>query len=440
MKIGIRSEDKSEWERRTPLIPNDIAALRRGGVDLVVQTSRYRAYRDEEFSAAGIPLQHDLGDCRLILGLKEIPVDKFEPEKIYVFFSHVIKGQRYNMPMLKRMMALGDALFDYERIVDDQGRRLIAFGRYAGLAGMINGLWALGLRLASEGIANPLNRLQQAVTYPSLVEARHALSRVAEDIRANGVPSAVHPLIVGFAGYGNVSQGAQEIFDLLPFEEVPPDAVAPLTAHPPKEDRRLYKVVYREKDLVRPRASHRAFDLKDYYRHGKEKYRGAVNRSLGDLTLLVNGIYWDERYPRLLDRDDLRALWSAGANPRLRVVADISCDIDGALACTTQPSDPGRPLYVYHPESGRVSDGVEGRGPVVMAVEILPAELPRESSAYFSRLLGPYVPVLAGLHHRKDFERLDMPPEIRRAAILWRGELTPDYRYLEAHLASSTMA
>ena len=155
------------------------------------------------------------------------------------------------------------------------------------------------------------------------------------------------------------------------------------------------------------------------------------------VTLLVNGIYWDERYPRLLNQADCRALWTAGRTPRLRVVADISCDVDGALACTVEPSYPDRPLYVFHPDSGRVTDGVSGHGPVVMAVEILPAELPRESSAYFSRLLKAYVPAITNLKHPSDFGHLHLPPEIKRAIILWQGRLTPGYRYLESHLKHS---
>jgi alpha-aminoadipic semialdehyde synthase len=434
MKIGVRAEDKSEWERRTPLVPEDMAALRHMGVALVAQASPQRAFSDAEFSQAGIPLQPDLADCEVIIGLKEIPAAKLEPDKTYVFFAHVIKGQPYNMPMLKRLMALGCTLIDYERIVDDQGRRLIAFGHYAGLAGMINGLWALGQRLDAENIENPFSPLRQARDYGSLVEAQAAISRVAEDIRARGIPPAVHPLMVGFTGYGNVSRGAQEIFDRLPFETAPPGSAARMAANPPPRADRLYKIVYKEKDLVHPRDDGSTFGLEDYYRYGKKKYAGAVGQELAHLTLLVNCIYWDERYPRLMERTDFQTLWTAGRRPRLRVVADISCDVDGALACTVESSYPDRPLYVFHPESGRVTDGVRGHGPVVMAVEILPAELPRESSAYFSRLLKPYVPTLADIDPRADFEALALAPEIKRAVILWRGRFTPDYRYLEARL------
>jgi len=434
MKIGIRSEDKNEWERRTPLTPEDMAALLVEGLPMVAQKSPRRAYTDEEYTRAGIPLQADLSDCDVIIGLKEIPNDQLVADKTYVFFSHVIKGQPYNMPMLKRLMTLGDTLIDYERIVDDQGRRLIAFGQYAGLAGMINGLWALGQRLQAEGMANPFSRLRQARTYATLADAKETIARVGEDIMAQGIPRAVHPLIVGFAGYGNVSRGAQEIFDLLPYEEIEPRAVDTLATKPPDRKDRLFKVVYQEKDLVRPRDAAATFDLEDYYRHGRQKYANAVGQRLGNLTLLVNGIYWDERYPRLLNKSDCQALWANGRTPRLRVVADISCDVNGALACTVAPSYPDRPLYVFHPDSGRVTDGVSGHGPVVMAVEILPAELPRESSAYFSRLLKGYVPELPGPNHPSSFDRLDLPPEIKRAIILWQGRLTPDYSYLERHL------
>ena len=434
MKIGIRTEDKSEWERRTPLTPEDIAALRADGLMVVVQTSSQRAYKDEEFTRAGIPLQGDLSDCDVIIGLKEIPNEQLAPDKTYIFFSHVIKGQPYNMPMLKRLMALGATLVDYERIVDDQGRRLLAFGQYAGLAGMINGLWALGQRLDVEGVANPFSRLRQARTYATLADAKASIARVAEDIMRQGIPPEVHPLMVGFAGYGNVSQGAQEIFDILPFEEIAPGKVAAMAAKPPDRTDRLYKVVYQEKDLVRPRDTGATFSLEDYYQYGKQKYAGAVGQELGDLTLLVNGIYWDERYPRLLNQADCRVLWADGRTPRLRVVADISCDVGGALACTVQSSYPDRPLYVFHPDSGQVTDSVRGHGPVVMAVEILPAELPRESSAYFSRLLKGYVPSLPNPNHPSDFDQLDLPPEIKRATILWQGRLTPDYLYLERYL------
>ena len=149
-KIGIRYEDKYVMERRVPLVPAHIKKLiAEEGLEFSVETSAKRVYSDEEYEAVGASITDDLGDCHVIFGVKEIPVDRLESDKTYIFFSHVIKGQPHNMPMLKRLMELNCTLIDYERVVDEMGKRLIFFGRYAGLAGMINSLWSLGQRQMS---------------------------------------------------------------------------------------------------------------------------------------------------------------------------------------------------------------------------------------------------------------------------------------------------
>ena len=431
MRIGIRAEDKSPWERRVPLVPEDIRELARAGVAVVVESSPQRAISDAEFQAEGIPVVDSLEDCPVVVGIKEIPPKYFEPEKVYLFFSHVIKGQSYNMPMLRRMMEQKATLIDYERIVDAHNKRLIFFGRHAGLAGMVNSLWALGRRMDWEGIDSPLARLRQARTYPDLDAAREDLYIAAEAFKRGGVPEAIRPLVCGFAGYGNVSQGAQEIFDILPYEEIAPDQLANL---PAGVGDRLFKVVFREEDCVAPLAPDAVFDLADYFVRGSQAYRGVFAPHAELLTLLVNCIYWDKRYPRLLSIEDCQHMWAGGRQPKLRVIGDISCDPDGSIQCTVKPTDPGNPMFVYEPESGRVMDGVAGHGPVVMAVEILPAEIPRESSQHFSEVLKNYMQALAFADFQVPLEALQLPDELKRAIILHRGELTPDYRYLKVHV------
>ncbi len=172
---------------------------------------------------AGAKVQHDLSLCRLIVGIKEMPASFFQPGKAYAFFSHTIKGQEYNMPMLKKLMELKCHLIDYEKIEDNTGKRLLFFGRYAGLAGMIDTLWALGQRLKTSGISNPFEEMKQAWEYASLQDAKKAVSQAGMKIKENGVPEAISPLTTGFTGYGHVSLGAQEIFDLLPFETIKPE-------------------------------------------------------------------------------------------------------------------------------------------------------------------------------------------------------------------------
>jgi alpha-aminoadipic semialdehyde synthase len=432
MKIGIRAEDKSLWERRVPLVPHDIAELRRSGLDIVVQTAPQRAIADGEFAAAGIPVAAGLSDCGLIVGIKEIPAERLEAQKVYLFFAHVIKGQSYNMPMLRRLMELGATLIDYERVVDEQNRRLIFFGRHAGLAGMINTLWALGRRLAWEGIPSPFARIRQAMQYTDLEAARSDIRAAAAAIRQQGLPRELMPLAVGFTGYGNVSGGAQEIFDLLPHESISPGDLALL---PPDEARRLYKLVFKEADCFAATDGVSPFSLEDYFRHGKQRYASVFDRHLEHLGVWVNCIYWDDRYPRLLTLEDCRRMWTADRRPRLRVIGDISCDTNGSVQCTVKATDPGNPVYVYDPLQQTAVDGVAGDGPVVMAVDILPTEIPREASDHFSGVLKDFLPELATADFSLPFEDLALPDALKRATIVHRGQLTPDYRYLEPHAA-----
>ena len=440
MKVGVRSEDKSRWEHRVPLVPADLTALRDAGIDAVVQTSTHRAFADEEFAQAGVSVQKDLSDCNVIIGIKEIPSAKLEEGKVYLFFSHVIKGQPANMPMLQRLMEMKATLVDYERIVDEKNRRLIFFGRHAGLAGMVNTLWSLGKRLEVEGIPSAFSRLKQARAYADLSGAREDLGRIAARIAADGVPEAVHPLVVGFTGYGNVSRGAQEILDLLPTRTITP-AELDRVAHDRSRDARvIYKVVFKEADLVEPLEGGKGFDLDDYFRRGADGYRSVFDRYLKDLSVLVNCIYWDGRYPRLLTLDQCRALWAPDRSPKLKVIGDITCDVNGSVECTVRPTDPGNPVYVYEPGTGMAKDGFAGDGPVMMAVEILPSEIPRESSIDFSRVLKPFLPHLAEADLSKPFAELALPPELKRAVIVYRGELTPDYAYLNSFLAPATEA
>jgi alanine dehydrogenase len=433
--IGVRREDKSIWERRVPVTPQDAVDLKQQGIEVIVQPSPTRAIVDREFTERGIMVQDDLGPASVILAIKEIPEYVFEPDKTYVFFSHTIKGQPYNMPMLKRMLELGCTLIDYERVVDDKNRRLIFFGWHAGVAGMIDTLWALGQRLDWEGIYNPLAKLRQTRTYHDLAEAKHALARVRARIETDGLPKQLTPLIIGVAGYGNVSRGAQEMLDLLPVIEIQPEEVAAISTSAQPSQHHLYKVVFKEWHMVEPvspQAVDSGFDLQDYYQH-PEKYQGVFERYIPHLTVLVNAIFWSAKYPRLATKAYLKTLFS-GAKPRLRVIGDISCDVEGAIECTVKATDPGNPVFVYDPLTANVVDGHEGPGVVVVAVDILPSELPREASVDFSRILKPFIPAIAAADFSAPFEASNLPPEIKRAVIAYRGRLTPDYEYIQQWL------
>jgi alanine dehydrogenase len=428
--IGIRREDKSRWERRVPVTPEDARKLKEEhGIEIWVQPSPIRVFSEEEFTQAGAIVQEDLSPCPVILAVKEMPLDFFEAGKTYVFFAHVIKGQPYNMPMLKKMLELGCNLIDYEKVTDEKGRRLIFFGQHAGIAGIMDTLWALGQRLDWEGIPNPFSQLRHTYEYKDLAEAKEAVSKMGEKIKAEGLPDVVTPLICGVAGYGNVARGVWEVLDLLPIEEIQPKEIAALVGGSDYASNVIYKVVFKEEHTVEPISPKDRFELQDFYDH-PEKYRGKFESYVPYLTLIVNCIYWEEKYPRLVTNEYLKQLYGAG-KPRLRVIGDISCDIEGAIECTVRSTEPDEPVFVYNPFTGEATSGYEGEGPVVMAVDILPSELPRDASVDFSGILSEFIPAIAKADFSVPFEQLDLPLEIKRAVIAYHGELTPDYRYIE---------
>ena len=432
--IGIRSEDKNPWERRVPLIPAHARELvKEHGLEIWLQPSSIRVFPDEDYTREGIRVEEDLSPCSIVIALKEIPLHIFQTGKTYLFFSHTVKGQPHNMPMLKRMRGMECTLIDYEKIADERGQRLLFFGREAGLAGMIDTFWALGQRLLQEKIENPFSLIKQAIRYSSLVEAREEIQKVGWRIYQEGIPPSLVPLVCGFAGYGHVSRGAQEIFSLLPYEEIPPEGLSNFFKQKNFSSSRLYKVVFKEQNMVRPASAQESFDLQDYYQNPM-KYLPVFESYLEYLAILVNCIYWSPKYPRLVTKKYLKKMYGRNSRPRLLVIGDISCDIDGAIECTVKATNPDNPVFTYDPLEDKAHDGFEGKGPVVISIDNLPAEIALESSTSFSRALKPFIPALAAADFNSDFERLSLPDSVRKAVILHKGKFTPDYTYMEKFL------
>ena len=350
--IGIRREDKNEWERRVPLIPDHVAALaRRHRVDALVQPSPFRAYPDQSYEASGASAREDLSGASVIFGIKEVPSELLLPRKAYTYFSHTTKGQPYNMPMLRRLLELECTLIDYERVTDDDGRRLIFFGQHAGFAGMIDALWTLGQRLRIDGHDTPLAAVRPAHRYDSLAAAKADLVAVGEEITRVGLPSEIVPLVCGFTGTGNVSAGAQEILDLLPVVDVAPDDLAALREHGPAGGGTIYKTVF-DLDQRFVRRAGGSVTLEELTTH-PERFENGMLRYLEHVDLLVNGMFWVSSLPRLLTLADLTSGWGSGELRKLRVIADIACDIDGAIEATVKATTPDNPVYVYDVENGR---------------------------------------------------------------------------------------
>jgi alanine dehydrogenase len=439
LRIGIRRENKNKWERRVPLVPSDLAELQHAhGLKFVVQPSEIRTFSDAEYRAAGLSIDERMRGAAIIFGVKEIPVRMLRPSKVYVYFAHVVKGQPYNMPMLQRLMDFGCSLVDYEKIADENSRRLVFFGRHAGNAGMIETLRGLGLRLAQQGHRTPLAEVKPAYEYHDLADAKAHLRELGARIIGGGIPDALRPIVFGVAGYGNVSEGAQDVLAALPVESAPVHQLKELATARGAGAPALLKVVFREEDMARPLDPQGAFSLQDYYQY-PETYAGRFEEHLDYLDVLVNCIYWEPRYPRLLTRAwAAHRFADAGKTPRLKIVGDISCDIDGSIEPTAKASTPEEPFFVYNPATGKVVDGVDAPGLVIMAVDNLPCELSRESSQHFSSVLKGMVPDLAAADWLADFDQLQLPAHLKKAVIVHKGELTPGYAFLKKYLASQT--
>lgn len=416
------------------MIPSHVRALIKGSsLNIVIQPSVIRIFSDEGYAREGARVDENLSPCSVIFAIKEIPLHFFEKEKAYVFFSHTVKGQPHNMPMLKKMIELQCTLIDYEKIVDENGFRIVFFGKQAGQAGMIDTLWALGKRLKYEGSTKSFSPIKQASQYQSLVEVKEEIKKVGWKIHKDGLDLKLVPLICGFTGYGHVSQGAQEMFDLLPNEEIAPQNLMAFINNKKYSSNKVYKVVFKEEHIVRPAISNYNFELQDYY-DNPEKYKPVFATYLPFLTVLVNCIYWTPKYPRLVTKDSLKQLWNSPSVPRLKVIGDISCDVEGSIECTVHSTSPDNPVFVYDPIEEKANDGIRERGVVVMAVDNLPAELPLESSIFFSHALNLFVPAIAHADFSGSIENCHLPDPIMKAVILYKGKFTPDYEYMKEYI------
>jgi len=432
MKIGIRKETQYPSERRAALTPDHVKKIVDQNIDVIVEPADQRVFTSEEYTNVGANVSSRLEECDIIFGVKEVPINDLIPNKPFVFFSHTIKGQDYNMPLLQSILDKNITLIDYELVKNKEGFRIIFFGKFAGFAGIIDSLWLLGKRLGLEGIDNPFNIMEQATEYNMLNDAEKIIKQVGEKISEVGLPEEVTPLITGFTGYGNVSKGAQQLYDLLPTVEIKAEEFEKFISMGKFSNKVVYKVELKEKDMYSHKLG-KQFNL-DHFIENPKEYGSLMNNFLPYLTMLVNGIYWEERFPKHVTKELMKEYYSNGSDQKLKVIGDITCDIEGSVELTTKATSSDNPAFVYEPLTGLVKDGIEGNGPVILAVDKLPAELPRQASKTFGDALLPFVKFLAETNYSLDFEKLNLPEEFKNAIIAHKGKLTPNFKYLEKFL------
>ncbi|NWQ73897.1 AASS protein, partial [Columbina picui] len=440
--LAIRREDVNAWERRAPLAPKHVKELTQMGYKVLVQPSNRRAIHEKDYVKAGSIIQEDISEASLIVGVKRPPEDKLIPKKNYAFFSHTIKAQEANMHLLDEILRQEIRLFDYEKMVDHKGMRVVAFGKWAGVAGMINILHGLGLRFLALGHHTPFMHIGMAHNYRNSSQAVQAVRDAGYEISLGLMPKSVGPLTFVFTGTGNVSKGAQEMFSALPYEFVEPHELKEVSRSGGTPYlRKVYgTVLSRHHHLIRKHDG--LYDPVDYDRH-PELYTSRFNTDIAPYTTcLINGIYWEQNTPRLLSRQDAQKLL-APVKPaaaavegcpelphKLLAICDISADAGGSIEFMTECTTIDNPFCMYDADQHIIHDSVEGSGILMCSIDNLPAQLPIEATEYFGDMLFPYIEEMLLSEGSDPLESQNYSSVVRDAVIASNGSLTAKYEYI----------
>ena len=398
MKIGIIKEGKTPQDKRVPLSPTQCQEIKQKypQIDLVVQKSNIRKFKDEDYANAGIDLVDEVTDCDVLLGVKEVPIEDLIANKKYFFFSHTFKKQPYNRDLLQAIIGKNIQLIDWETITNSNGQRLIAFGRFAGIVGCFNGLLGYGLKTKRY-------KLKSAHLCEDRNEMEGELSML--DLPKN------FKLII--TGGGRVAGGAIEVLEKTNIKRVSPEDFLSTNFGEP---------VYTQLDVEDyvKRDDGASFDIPAFFKN-PSGHSSNFMRYAAAADVYVACHYWDNRSPFIFSRDDVK-------NPdwNISLVADVSCDIDGPVATTLRPSTIANPFYGYDAPSEEEVDFYKEDCIGVMAVDNLPCELPKDASVSFGEMFIEHVlePLLGN----------DPEDIIYRASETKDGQLTPHFAYLQDYL------
>jgi saccharopine dehydrogenase (NAD+, L-lysine-forming) len=395
-KIGIIKEGKIPPDKRVALTPKQCLYIMEQypNVKIAVQPSPIRSFNDQEYSDLGIEIKDDLSDCDILLGIKEVPINELIPEKTYFFFSHTIKLQPYNRNLLKAILKKNIKLVDYEVITTIDNRRLIGFGRYAGIVGGYNAFLAVGKKFNLFDL-KPANQFVD-------------ISEMQEQIEKIKLPPNFKIVITGD---GRVAGGALETLDKLNLLLVSPEEFLEKEFTEPVYTRLRSKDFYHEK-------TGKPWNTFDFYNHS-ENYVSNFARytKVADLYLACH--YWNPKADVIFREEDMKS-----RDFSLKVIADISCDIKGPIPSTIRASTIAEPLYGYDRQNDIEIPFTDEKAICVMAVDNLPCELPRDASEDFGDEFIKFVlPNLIG----EDTDSI-----IKRAVIAEKGALTEKYHYMKS--------
>lgn len=397
MKIGILRETKVPSDKRVALPPLLCKEIIENypDIEIFVQPDNYRSYTDDEYKVAGIELKEYIGDCDVLLGVKEVEKSKLIPGKTYFFFSHTAKKQGYNRDLLRTLIEKKIRMVDYEYLVDEKNERVVAFGRWAGIVGAYNAILTYG------------KRFQRFDLLPAWK------CRNKEDLfkQLEGIETGNEKFLI--SGGGRVASGAMETLSVLGLEKVSPEEYL---------NQRFEKPVYTQLnpwDYVK-RLDGQSFDLHHFFNF-PEEYETIFLPYTKATDVFIACHFWDPRSPVFMTTEDMQA-----NDFKIQVIADVSCDVGGPIPSTIRASSIADPVYGYNPKTGKEGAAYEPGNVSVMAVDNLPGEIPRDASLDFgTKLMKEVIPHLAGNENHRIIDR---------ATITSDGKLTQNFAYLEDFL------
>lgn len=397
MKFGIIREGKNPPDKRVVFSPQEFLSVKKNHPEAAfkVESSPIRVFKDEEYEALGFEISTDMNDCDVLFGVKEVPVDALIPNKTYFFFSHTIKKQQHNKKLLQACLDKNIRLIDHETLVDANGGRLIGFGRYAGIVGAYNAFRAFGMKY-------DLFQLKKA---EELKSQKDLIERLTKPY--------FPPIKVVLTGTGKVGMGAKEMLDAMHMKKVSIEQF--LT----KEfDEPVYVQI----------------DVADYYRRvdgtpgsfedfksDPTQYESDFEKFSHAADVFIAGHFYKDGSPKILTKEMLNS-----AKNNLKVIADISCDIDGPIESTLRVSTIADPFYGYYPRENKEVPVDHPAAVVVMAVDNLPCELPKDASEGFGDMFITHI-IPAFFNDDKD-------GILRRGTICENGQLTERFSYLKEYV------
>ena len=397
MKFGIIKERKNPPDRRVVFSPEKLQEFKEkfSKATIKVESSDIRIFPDQAYKDVGLDVTENMSDCDVLLGVKEVPIDALISNKKYFFFSHTIKKQPYNRKLLRAILEKNIELYDHETIVRENGMRLIGFGRYAGIVGAYNGFRAIGLK-------NQTFNLPKAENLDSQQDLIAELNKIE-------VPN----FKILLTGNGKVAYGAKEMLDAMNVKRVSIKEYINNTFSEP---------VYCLADVLdyNKRKDNTVKDNKDFYNH-PENYESDFMRFAAVTDFFIAGHFYGNGAPYLFTRENAKS-----KEFKIKFVADISCDVDGPVASTIKASTIADPIYGYHPETASEVDFKDDKAIVVMAVDNLPCELPKDASEGFGEMfLENVIPA---------FFNNDKDGVLQRAKMTENGKLTERFSYLQDYI------